>query len=169
MAPVLASCNADGTVNGTIAFIRSRLYKLNTIWLLWPCDDIGTGVCITWCHWHKNDTTTFLGLRKFKWDTTWLFCHLIPLTLPSWSYDATSIINGTIAFLSLWQFYEANVLVSASCDLDSIAMTPLHSLSQDDQNEVHDDFLSCDTITTIIGIMLTVLSVEAMHSLGPDD
>ena len=45
LAPVLASCDADSIIKGTIAFVRST-------WCSWQCDAVGTSISVTRCWFH---------------------------------------------------------------------------------------------------------------------
>ena len=46
----LSSCDANGVINDTIIFLRSRWLNKDATWLFWACDAIGIG--ITWHQWH---------------------------------------------------------------------------------------------------------------------
>ena len=79
----------------------------------------------------------------------------MPLALASVSYDAKRTISGTIAFLRLRQMNEVlhDLLIMGChwcwylCNMKPMvsSMAPLHSLDQDDQNEVEHNFLFIDT------------------------
>ena len=69
----LASCNVDGTVNGTTAFVRSWWSKWGTTWLFLACDATDTAVCNPLNQWHKNGITAFLTSRQLKGDAKCLF------------------------------------------------------------------------------------------------
>ena len=44
-------CDANGIINGTIAFVGSRWLKWSATWPFWSCDAFSTGICIKWCWW----------------------------------------------------------------------------------------------------------------------
>ena len=93
LAPVWTSYNANGKVNGTTAFVRSRQLKWCDMAHVIPMALVlashdAKGI--------KNGTIAFFRSRQLKWDTT-CFGHLMPLALPSVSLTTNSIINGTIA------------------------------------------------------------------------
>ena len=133
------------------------------------CDDIGNGVSRMWYHWHYHmmpRASTMASLHFFGWDNwneVWhnYFGHAMPLH-QCWHHmmskallcDANSIIDGITAFLKskwpkwgatwiffhLWHWHHVMPMVAS--------MASLHSLNQNNWNEVHHDFWSCDTIGT---------------------
>ena len=82
---------------------------------------------------------------QMRWNVTFFGC-VMPLALASVWYDVNSIINGTIVLLRLSQM-SCNMTFLSYDDIGNtigitfvmwtaLSMTPLHSLGQDDQNEV---------------------------------
>ena len=89
-----ASYDANGVINGTTVFIRSRKLKLGTTWLfchvmpLVPESYDANGII--------NDTITFLRSKQFKWGAKCLFCIIFCIMWPMalTSHDT----NETITF-----------------------------------------------------------------------
>ena len=119
--------------NGPISFIRPRQLK----WSATSCFGHLIPLTLVSMSYHAyciiNGTTAFLRLRQLKWGAKWFFYHVMPLKSTMASYDAA----GT-AFCVMWY---TTSLMSASCAVDSTICGTLHSLGQDDPNEVQHDFL----------------------------
>ena len=99
--------------------------------------------------WHEadcfvNTTITFLRSRQLKWAATWFYGHVTPLVPALASCGEDGIFNDTTAFLrSRWTKWGTTWLMVMwyhwhQCHVMPVAssITPLHFLSQDDQNEV---------------------------------
>ena len=86
-AMALASHDADGIINGSIAFLRSR-------WLKW---DAAWPFLVIWCHWQWHHLIPMATLMVHDTDTststsTHTKCHIVPLN---------NHLNMTKAMLSL--------------------------------------------------------------------
>ena len=184
--------NANIAITGTI-FVRSRWLKWDATWLFWSCDAIVTS--IMWCQWHHQwhhciclfkiikircnmtflamwfdaigtgDTIPFLKSQQSKWDASWLFGHLMPMSLPLlsqlkwgatwpfWSCDGISISNCIIWCHWHWcqmmplYWCQHHVMWTTS------SIAPLHSLHQKDQNEVEHDFLDHATPFALVWVL----------------
>ena len=120
---VSVSCEANSVINGIIYFLGQNGQKeMNMtfldLWYHWHWNqhhqwhhciclaqiikmrcNIGTGVCITLGHWHRNGTIAFLRSKQLKWGATWLFGHVMSLVLISVSHGTNGVSSGTTAFL----------------------------------------------------------------------
>ena len=105
-----------------------------------------------------NDTIPLLRSRLFKQCATWLFCHLTPVELASFSNYANSIISGTMVFLRLRQCNEGAKLVMW-CHLDATGVIIMWCRQHQKQHHCSPwvmlmemrcniSFWSCDAIST---------------------
>ena len=87
--------DANGIINVTTAFCRSRWLKWGATWLLWSV--------MTLASHDTNGTTAFLRSRWSKWGWLDILGHVILMTLASALHDANGIVNSTIPFFrSKW-------------------------------------------------------------------
>ena len=109
----------------------------------------------------------YLGLNDQNFFVMWLHwcqCHVNHVMLPLLSCDTHGIANDTISFLRSGQLKWGVTWLLCSCDMIgtsisiimmpmAFSMTSLHSLGQEDQNEVASWlFWSCDVTGTSTGI-----------------
>ena len=97
-----------------------------------------------------NDTIALLKSSWSKWAVTWPFGHVTSFTPVAASCDADGIINCTITFLrsrqsnweAIWLFWSCDAFWPHHYMMPMVSsVAPLHSLGQDDLNEVQHDFL----------------------------
>ena len=98
MPLALASVSNDvnSNISGIIAFPSLRELKCGaaSLFLLW--DATGVGISVTWCQWcHQwHHCIPYVTMIKMRCNMT--FCSVALILM---SCDATSIVNGTTAFL----------------------------------------------------------------------
>ena len=148
LTSVQASHDTDGIVNGTVLFARLRWLKHD----------------VTWHCWHHQSTTAYVSSKWSKSDATLLFqsFHTVDTASIMW---CNGIIISTTVFISQmnWINVQHNffghvmplMLISKSCDANSVTNGIILFVSQDDQMRCNMtlDFWSCDTIGITINIM----------------
>ena len=91
VALVSESHDADGIINGTIAFLISKWLKWSEAWLFWSCAAIGIYTDSKWYYCIVNSTIAILRSRWLKWSATWLFAYRTPLAPALQSHDANCV------------------------------------------------------------------------------
>ena len=180
LAPV--SCDAGGIINGTIAFLRSRLLKLGATWPFWSMMPLAQvlascnvyGIMNAPLHSLGQDTQNEVQLEfVVLWcHCHWLWGHMMPMA-PSHSSGDGNQIEMELDIFVKWCLWHQHYKMSME---SSVAL--LHSWDQDDQNEVQCtsyELTSVNIVTTntgihtiqIIGICLWTYMPATWHMYVP--
>ena len=96
LALASVSHNANGVINGTIAFLRSKQSKWGNM-TSWSCETFST--TITCCPWHLQ---WHHSLGQDYWNGMQhddFFSHVTALVAALSSHETNSVVNATISFL----------------------------------------------------------------------
>ena len=161
LVPAPTLHDAKSVMNDTTTFLRWRLSKWEATWHFGHV----TPIASTQVSSDANGTIPFLMQRWSKWGVMWLFGHMTPLTL-AWCHMMLMALSmallHSIAQESKWcrTWYLWSHDATGAC-----VSIQLHSLGQDDTNQVKWNFLAmCHDLHWHHKIMMA-LSMTTLHLL----
>ena len=96
LVTALVLCSANGIINSTILFVRSRKLSQGVRWHFWSCHTVDISASITWNWWHCQWNHVFHQVEMIK-----VRCNLTLFAMWCWHLHCVTLMASPIAPLHL--------------------------------------------------------------------